>query len=539
MAKDAFGDAPRSPGERVRILLNVGSRHVKTRAPSSAVDTGPTLSDDELRDLLYGSVSETLMLRPAWPPRGDARATSYFGGLPTLPERLAWPEGKDGHLPLVAQIDLGRLPDFPVRHLLPPRGALYFFWNARWGDAALNVLFAEEDPALLPARSAPPRPMLTFADRSGLVHNFPDRKRATGFADHGAGSNDLPAGFPRWALEFVATQGFAERPARTLDRATANRYMEMVLKAQRDAYVSALGTPRFWRMPSVDALSKDPPPPDGYPFQAPDQRGLWLPDDAWPYSWLHVHACGARILDDLEYRSRDEGPWGPDRFPEGTSPDALQRVLARIQAARDGARAWKAEAVGAGAFRPVPQERRAAFLAWIAAIASPNPFPDPDWARIDPEGRDAPWGSPEHDAFRTRNAEALRLREEASDKYDPLCVGNVNHKILGSLIRATDVCIAYADEPAALLPAPVLDYWRPHSAPWGFGQAIRHQLLGAPGLIQGAAKQYRDTHALLAQFDTEAVQFQQLFVGLLQYWIPRDDLREGRFDRVKATLVER
>lgn len=524
-----------------RALLRLGMRF-GLPAPKA----GPALPDAVLRRLLNGTAAETLLLTRPWPPRGDARATSYFGGLPTLPERLAWPEAEAGHLPFVAQIDLGRLPEVPLRRLLPPRGALYFFWNPQEDATALNgpwpnVLFAEEDPALLPVRAAPPRLMLPYGDDSSYVFRFADRINGWGLHDPDTDLADLPATFPRWAMQFVVTHGFAETPPRRLNPASASRYAELFAEAQREPYASAFGTARDWRIPSAeDYGSKTPFPPD-YPFQAPVRQALWMPDDAWPYAWLHVHACAAELLRMLGRGSVAAGKWGADRFPPGTSPLVLQQVQARIQAALDAALAWKREAAAEGRFAAVPPERRAAFRAWLAAIAQAELYPDPDWARIDPEGRDAPRGSPEHQAFLARNAEAFRLRQGVSGKTDPLWVGRVNKAIGESLRHATDGCIAYAPDPAAILPAPVFDYWRLRNSPWRLlareEMATRHQLLGAPGDIQGAPEQYRETHALLAQFDSDAGQFFQWGdVGLLQYWIPREDLRAGRFDRVEVTL---
>jgi hypothetical protein len=64
----------------------------------------------------------------------------------------------------------------------------------------------------------------------------------------------------------------------------------------------------------------------------------------------------------------------------------------------------------------------------------------------------------------------------------------------------------------------------------------RHQLLGTGRTIQHAAIQFRDTHRLLAQFDSDiGINWMWGDMGALQYWITHDDLAARRFDRVTMT----
>lgn len=176
--------------------------------PGGDASNPPDATDDvALRAWLDTSAEDVLMLSRSWPPRGRHDATSYFGGLPTLPARLAWPTRGDGqHMPFVAQIDLGRLPDFPQRGLLPEHGALYFFWSAADGEplngAWPNVLYAEEDPATLPVRPAPQTLAAPHDDLSDYVFDVLDDRARDGRRDGETGLEDMPRLFPRWEMRF-------------------------------------------------------------------------------------------------------------------------------------------------------------------------------------------------------------------------------------------------------------------------------------------------------------------------------------------------
>ncbi|HVF98530.1 MAG TPA: YwqG family protein, partial [Chloroflexia bacterium] len=63
--------------------------------------------------------------------------TSKFGGLPDLPEDVAWPEWNGGPLAFIAQFRLEEVAPYDLQRLLPTTGMLYFFYEAQqstWGD---------------------------------------------------------------------------------------------------------------------------------------------------------------------------------------------------------------------------------------------------------------------------------------------------------------------------------------------------------------------------------------------------------------------
>jgi uncharacterized protein YwqG len=103
---------------------------------------------------------------PLDPAQTSAR--SYFGGLPRLPATMEWPqvarreEDGEGEGPIaptfLCQIDLAALPPVPQRHLLPPKGTVYFFCNTQFvsvGDPACRVLYHPGDSDGLDERQPP------------------------------------------------------------------------------------------------------------------------------------------------------------------------------------------------------------------------------------------------------------------------------------------------------------------------------------------------------------------------------------------------
>jgi len=94
-------------------------------------------------------------------------ARSYFGGLPRLPKRLAWPRvagrGKDAAenhraLLFIAQIDLAELPRLS-RNPLPSAGTLYFFLGVPEDDHHdVRVLYYKGRADALPLRQPPAQP---------------------------------------------------------------------------------------------------------------------------------------------------------------------------------------------------------------------------------------------------------------------------------------------------------------------------------------------------------------------------------------------
>ena len=137
------------------------------------------------RDALLGLARPTVMLSPK-PAKGKALPVggSRFGGLPDLPQGVAWPAWDKGPLGFLAQINLADLHGTLAGRDLPPRGLLSFFVfnDAEEGMPAPDkgswqVLYAP-DPSALRPHPAPdgldewnplaPAHRLTFAETLDL-----------------------------------------------------------------------------------------------------------------------------------------------------------------------------------------------------------------------------------------------------------------------------------------------------------------------------------------------------------------------------------
>lgn len=68
--------------------------------------------------------------------KSDGEAFSQIGGLPSLPENVAWPKWKGTPLAFLCQFDISELPEECERNGLPTSGVLYFFYDQEqktWG----------------------------------------------------------------------------------------------------------------------------------------------------------------------------------------------------------------------------------------------------------------------------------------------------------------------------------------------------------------------------------------------------------------------
>lgn len=74
---------------------------------------------------------DAVCFRPQFPPKHDAHARTYFGGRPTLPAGMNWPEiavdGRKFALTFLGQIDLTDVARIASLPGLPDCGILYFF----------------------------------------------------------------------------------------------------------------------------------------------------------------------------------------------------------------------------------------------------------------------------------------------------------------------------------------------------------------------------------------------------------------------------
>ena len=90
-------------------------------------------------------------------------ALSRIGGLPSLPDKVAWPEWKGKPLAFLCQINLEEIPKDCERQGLPSSGMLYFFYDqeqSTWGfdpedEGSWRILYAAAPSASGIPRTAP------------------------------------------------------------------------------------------------------------------------------------------------------------------------------------------------------------------------------------------------------------------------------------------------------------------------------------------------------------------------------------------------
>lgn len=119
--------------------------------------------------------------------RTEEKLTSKIGGLPCMPNDLAWPAWNGKPLAFLCQLDLSMLPQEYSRHPLPRTGMLYFFYDqvqSTWGfdpkdKGSWQVLYTPANVDECVEREAPDgldteylysEKFITFS----IVDSFPD-----------------------------------------------------------------------------------------------------------------------------------------------------------------------------------------------------------------------------------------------------------------------------------------------------------------------------------------------------------------------------
>jgi hypothetical protein len=170
-----------------------------------------------------------IAFRHVFPPRHDVSPTTFFGGLPCVPDSFVWPRRayqwvpggpSDRPLTFLGQVDCAALPRADGRDLLPRDGALQFFvhWDLfenEDGDAVETGLVQHvpgrpdewreaEPPADLPA---------CYAGHADYHYKW---LRHTDLTDR-----RYPTTFPKWAMEPHPLGAVSRR--RSTERLSINR----------------------------------------------------------------------------------------------------------------------------------------------------------------------------------------------------------------------------------------------------------------------------------------------------------------------------
>ncbi len=156
----------------------------------------------------------TVVLRRQTPPRLDEPPRSWLGGLPTLPDGVAWPRSvsreypERGERPLhfVAQICCADLPPDLWAGLGPRHGWLLLFIDPNQGDPHGSDAFAIVYTETLGGERAPPADL-------GPVH---DGVYAGWDYQNGGSPAEVPRLWPRWPVDLVAMPNEASLEGRTV-----------------------------------------------------------------------------------------------------------------------------------------------------------------------------------------------------------------------------------------------------------------------------------------------------------------------------------
>jgi hypothetical protein len=260
-------------------------------------------------------------------------------------------------------------------------------------------------------------------------------------------------------------------------------------------------------------------------------REPWLPDDAWPYSWLFIEIAMAELLNGAKRNTNELQRCSKSR-PQYR--DYYAGHLARYDLVAAGAIEWLERARRAASYDPVPDDEREAFRRWVAKIGERELTLDPERETKREEYQQA------LAAWRLQGGDLAKMpRSSEEGPSDAFYVETVKRCLSTSLMRGVELSLAESQEAAALIPKRVVEFfrWRHEPLHDGGKRFVRHQLLGPPRTMQPWSIDLAKTHLLLMQFDTdEPMHWMWGDMGVLQYWITRDDLKARRFDQVKVTL---
>lgn len=207
--------------------------------------------------------------------------------------------------------------------------------------------------------------------------------------------------------------------------------------------------------------------------------GTWPPigADTWPQAGVFAETAALSVSSGLHPPWQDDPPWAPEAL-------ALRDQIDRE--ARQQAATW-----GARRFTPLNADERKAFRAWAASVS----------ARTEAMPREKTGG--------IRLLSGSLVVDEQHSRYSAYQV--LEH-----------------GAPLEVLPEPMRRDWDWMDTP------NLDQMFGYGAPVQDAAEQYRD-HVLLIQLaDTPSRTWTG--GGVLSFWISKEDLAKGRFERAFPSL---
>ena len=138
-----------------------------------------------IEKIIDREAKQAIRLKRHWPPGKPHSGNSWLGGLPTLPAELSWPTNEKTGLSMhhLAQIDLSDLPQLNEGARLPTKGTLWFFadideevvWDDGPDTTHSRVLFWPESVVGLPAAPVPdnlPEVDHSCGEMTGMCNNY-------------------------------------------------------------------------------------------------------------------------------------------------------------------------------------------------------------------------------------------------------------------------------------------------------------------------------------------------------------------------------
>jgi len=349
-------DEPARP-QQEPVQLSSNFRKPLGRSPQ---DYPPPAKDEEIRKVLFRTAEDAIAFRHVFPPRHNTVSTTFFGGLPRVPEGFAWPRSLFEHfanvpahnpLSFLGKIDCAELPETGLRKFLPRHGVLYFFvhWDIFEGYDDERIMrnlvhYAPGSPRqwseAVPPADLPP----CYGQNASYYFDWLQHTDRS--------SRGYPTVFPKWPMEPRAVRTYAEEHPFEHDGNSAGRYQELWNEQQTKALETAYGEP-------VEAS----------PLLSSFDRGfdcVWRPFASFPHAWIAVEMFAGSLLRPhfgIDPEAQKKTLRGGEQWPAD--------VEAMTQAYRDAraeAERWIERARRAGLYTAVPEPDRMAFWAWLDGL---------------------------------------------------------------------------------------------------------------------------------------------------------------------------
>lgn len=490
----------------------------QTAATESQTSTRPSrhqdtpLTDGEIHALLEKEARPSVMLKRVWPANAATDRNSWLGGLPRLPDSIAWPEHPRTGLALhhLAQIDLAEMPRVDTLHGLPETGMLWFFadideeldWPVGPDQSPTRVLYHPKSTRELPMRQVPAN-LPEVAHKPGEMTAHPVYLRSSAF----------PV-YPRWPVSghLSLTWDQDEFP----EGAGWGSGYEEALAARMEAERAAILGPK-----------PDDKPSKAVPFRfEQDDKGISRPvyepnqeHGTFPYN----HALGAEVMMQVRHEAvcqqiRDEQTkkFFPVQLQEQRENyTSLQKYTDSPDYAEKTKRISQSIANYEEAIEVANRQ--------LATLGEVIETLDALIASLEVQG----------------GAEALKpaLQQKFDEAFQAYCMLNVLKIDPVKLVAKCRLRILQrsidAPELQATLPANYLGGMANSYSSWsGYAE---HYLLGAKGVSSNPTL---GKGVRLAQFDSDyGLNFMFCDCGIIDFWIDPDDLKNGYWDRAWAATA--